>query len=204
MRVSLFGVDLHADLTAQHLQLVDGGRTVDVAGDEQHMAPLLLFEEGGQLAREGRLARTLQTGDQDDGRSAFQADVGGRAAHELRQLVAHDLGHHLPRLDSRQHVLTQRFLLHLVGERLGDLVVDVGVDQRAADLFERLGDVDLCDAAFAFEDLERPFEFICQVFKHGVWLFTDRERRRAGMDRSGGTVRRSRRFYPCKDSTSGA
>ena len=204
VRVSLFGVDLHADLTAQHLQLVDGGRTVDVAGDEQHMAPLLLFEEGGQLAREGRLARTLQTGDQDDGRSAFQADVGGRAAHELRQLVAHDLGHHLPRLDSRQHVLTQRFLLHLVGERLGDLVVDVGVDQRTADLFERLGDVDLCDAAFAFEDLERPFEFICQVFKHGVWLFTDRERRRAGMDRSGGTVRRSRRFYPRKDSTSGA
>jgi len=204
VRVSLFGVDLHADLTAQHLQLVDSGRTVDVAGDEQHMAPLLLFEEGGQLAREGRLARTLQTGDQDDGRSAFQADVGGRAAHELRQLVAHDLGHHLPRLDSRQHVLPQRFLLHLVGERLGDLVVDVGVDQRAADLFERLGDVDLCDAAFAFEDLERPFEFICQVFKHGVWLFTDRERRRAGMDRSGGTVRRSRRFYPRKDSTSGA
>ena len=51
------------------------------------MARLLLFEEGGQLAREGRLARTLQTGDQDDGRSAFQADVGGRAAHELRQLA---------------------------------------------------------------------------------------------------------------------
>ena len=54
----------------------------------------------------------------------------------------------------------QRLLLHLVGEGLGDLVIDVGVDERAADLLERLRDVDLRDAALALEYFERPFEFV--------------------------------------------
>ena len=85
----------------------------------------------------------------------------GRAAHQLGQLVADDLGHHLSRLDGFEHVLAQGFLLHFVGEGLGNLVVDVGVDQRAADLLERLRDVDLGDAPLAFENFERPFEFIC-------------------------------------------
>ena len=160
MRVSLFGVDLHADLTAEHLQLVDGGRTVDVARHEQYLTPSLAFEERGQLARKGRFARTLQTRDEDHGGGAFQPDVGGRAAHQGRQFVAHDLGHHLTRLDGFQHVLSECFGLHFVGESLGYLVVDVGVDQRAADLLEGLRDVDFRDAAFALEEFERPFEFI--------------------------------------------
>ena len=125
----------------------------------------------------------------------------GRFQHPLYK-VPSDLRRKRPY--HTRHAIDCKGALKGRGLELADLVVDVGVDQRTADLFERLGDVDLCDAAFAFEDLERPFEFICQVFKHGVWLFTDRERRRAGMDRSGGTVRRSRRFYPRKDSTSGA
>ena len=42
--------------------------------------------------------------------------------HQCGEFVADDLGHHLPRLDGLEHVLPQGFLLHLVGERLGDLV----------------------------------------------------------------------------------
>ena len=160
IHVALLGVDLHADLSAQHFQLVDGRGTVNVAGHQQHLTALLAFEHRGQLAREGGLTRTLQTRDQDHGRRALQPDVRGRAAHQLSQLVAHDLGHHLPRFDGFEHVLAQRLLFHLVGEALGDLIVDIGVDQRAANLFECLRDVDFGDAALALEDFERPFEFV--------------------------------------------
>ena len=41
VHVALLGVDLHADLSAQHLQLVDGRGTVNVAGDQQHLTALL-------------------------------------------------------------------------------------------------------------------------------------------------------------------
>ncbi len=102
----------------------------------------------------------MQTRDKDHGGRALQLYVGRRAAHELRQLVAHDLGHHLPGLHGRQHVLTHRLLLYLVGESLGDLVVYVGIDQRAAYLFQRLGDIDFGDAAFAFQYFERSFKFV--------------------------------------------
>ena len=45
-------------------------------------------------------------------------------------------------------------------------------------VLERFGNVDLRDPAFALEDLERSFEFICQIFKHGVSLCrTDRRQR---------------------------
>ena len=159
--VTLLGVDLHADLSAEHFQLVDGCGTVNVACHQQHLAALLRLEQRSQLAREGRLTRTLQTRDQNHRRRALQPDVRGRAAHQFGQLVADDLGHHLSRLDGFEHVLAQGFLLHFVGKGLGDLVVDVGVDQRAADLLERLRDVDLGDAPLAFENFERPFEFIC-------------------------------------------
>ena len=159
--VTLLGVDLHADLSAEHFQLVDGCGTVNVACHQQHLAALLRLEQRSQLAREGRLTRTLQTRDQNHRRRALQPDVRGRAAHQFGQLVADDLGHHLSRLDGFEHVLAQGFLLHFVGEGLGNLVVDVGVDQRAADLLERLRDVDLGDAPLAFENFERPFEFIC-------------------------------------------
>lgn len=152
--VPLFGVDLHSDLPAEHLQLVDGRGTVYVACHQQYLAAFLAFDECRELAREGGLTRALQTRDQDHGRVALQPDVCGRAAHQFGQLVAYDLGHHLPGLHRLEHVLPQRLLLHLVGERFCDLVVDVGVDQRTADLLERFRYVDLGDAPLALEDFE--------------------------------------------------
>ena len=95
------------------------------------------------------------------------ADVGRRAAHERRQFVADDLGHHLSRLDGGQDILAQGFLFDGIGEGLGDPVVDVGVDQCAADLLQRLGDVDLGDAPLALQNLEGAFQFIGQILEHG-------------------------------------
>ena len=157
--IPLFGIDFGSDLSAQHLELVDGRRTIDVARHEQHLASLLALEHRRQLAREGSLTGALQTGDQDDRRRALQLDVGRRAAHELCQLVADDLGNHLSRLDGLEHVLSQGLLLHLVGEGFGYLVIaSASISARRISL-RVSATVDFGDAAFALDQLEGPFEF---------------------------------------------
>ena len=60
-----------AGLAAEHPQLLDGGRPLEVGADQQRIAALLL-EPAGQLGRGGGLARALQAGQQDT--------VGGRQA----------------------------------------------------------------------------------------------------------------------------
>ena len=54
-------------------------------------------------------------------------------------------------LHCRQHVLSQGLLLHLVGERLGHFVVDIGIEQGATDVFQRLRHIDLGDFAFTLK-----------------------------------------------------
>ena len=156
--VALFGVDLHAYLLAEYLQLFDGCRPVDVACDEQDAAASLALQQVGELAGEGGLTGTLQAGDEDDGRSAVEIDVRGRTAHEQGKFVTDYLGHHLPRLDGGQHVGAEGLLLYLVGEGLGYLIVHVGVDERAAYLLERFGNVDFGNPSFALQYLERPLQ----------------------------------------------
>ncbi len=158
VHVTLLGVDLDTHLLTQDLELVDSGRTIDVAGHEQHLTALLRLDQLCQLAREGRLTRTLQTGDQHHGGRAFELDVGCRATHELSQLVAHDLGHHLTRLDGLQHILTHCLLLYLGGKVLGYLIVYVGIEQCLAYILQRFRYIDFGDFAFTFQNLKRPFQ----------------------------------------------
>ena len=58
--VAVLGVDGDIYLLGQHLELVDGGGTVDVASHEEGTARLLGLELTGQLARECGFAGTLQ------------------------------------------------------------------------------------------------------------------------------------------------
>ena len=60
-------------------------------------------------------------------------------------------------LPNGKYILTESLLLNLVGKLLCNLVVHVGVYQRTANLFERLGNIYLGDAALTFKDFERPF-----------------------------------------------
>lgn len=47
-----------------------------------------------------------------------------------------------------------------VGELLGDLIVDIGIQQRAAHVLQRGSDIQFCDLPFTLEYLERPFKSI--------------------------------------------
>ena len=108
----------------------------------------------GQLAGECGLTGTLQTGHQYHGRLALDVQRRGVATHQGGKLVVNYLHHQLLGLQLVDHVLTQGLLLHGVGEGLGHLIVDVGVQQRAAHILQRLGDVDLRDSSFSLKYLE--------------------------------------------------
>ena len=66
-RIGGLAEDGDAGLAAEHPELLDGGRTLEVGTDQQRVATLLL-EPAGQLGRRGGLARALQAGQQDDRR----------------------------------------------------------------------------------------------------------------------------------------
>ncbi|MEY4403492.1 MAG: hypothetical protein RIR91_1527 [Verrucomicrobiota bacterium] len=93
------GAEIKAFLLGQRLELVDGGGTTQVGGDEGGLADaFLLHEVLGELGGAGGLARALEADEQD----AQGAGGGKRArafAEELGEFVRDDLDGHLARVD---------------------------------------------------------------------------------------------------------
>ena len=158
--VAFLDVDVAAYRLTNHLQLLDGSRTVDVAGHQQRILVLARLQHVGQLAAERRLTRTLQTRHQDDGRAVLQLQLHGLAAHQLGQLVVHNLHHQLAGLHGSEHVHTHRLLLHGIRERLCHLVVHVGIKQCTTHVFQGFSYVDLGDLSLTFQYLERSLKSV--------------------------------------------
>ena len=142
-RIELAGRIVHARrrLLPDDVQLLDRGRTLDVGRDEQRMASLLL-QPHRQLAGRRRLAGALQPEQQDHPRTLrrrLEAALG--RAEERHHLVADDLDDLLRRRQAAQDVLPHRAVAHPVDERLDDLEVDVGFEQREPDFPQRGLDV---------------------------------------------------------------
>ena len=147
-------------LLSYHLQLVDSSRTINVAGHEQWLLSLLGLEHIGKLSTEGGLTRTLQTAHQDDGRMTFELQRSFLASHQLSQLVVNQLYHQLTRLYSREHIHTKCLFLHLVGEFLSYLEVDVGVEQSTAYVLHGLCHVDFGYLTLTLQNFEGSFQSI--------------------------------------------
>ena len=161
-------VDVGAGLRADLDQLLDGGRPVDVAGGDGHRGAVLLAQVAGELAGGRRLARALQPGHQRR-RSAAAGEndkLARGAAHQLGQLVGDDLHHLLAGVELADHVGAERPLLDRVGEALDDLEVDVGLEQREADLAHRGGDVVLGQRAAPADVGERRLELLGERVEH--------------------------------------
>jgi len=104
-------------------QLVDCGRTLEIGCDERRLAAVVL-EQQRELACRGRLARALQPGEQDRRRRPRRVgDLRRTGAHQLRQLLVHDLHDLLARRQALLHVLPERTFAHLRDELLHDLEV---------------------------------------------------------------------------------
>ena len=96
--------------------------------------------------------------------------VGGRPAKasfesplpiSVGQLLVHDLARPAgPGVEALRHVLAERPLAHARDEVLHDLEVDVGLEQREADLAHRAGDRVLVEPASAAEVAERVLEAV--------------------------------------------
>ena len=120
----------HADLTADHLQLLDGCGTIDVAGDQQGLFAAF-FNEVAQFCRHGGLARALQAAEHINcGRLGRIGKLGVLAAHELGELVVYDLDDLLAGSEASQDFLPHGAFGDFFDEVLDHQEVDVRFQKR--------------------------------------------------------------------------
>jgi hypothetical protein len=160
------GMDADTHLAGQRDQLIDGRRAVYVGRDQEGRL-LLRLEPLGELARGGRLARSLQPYQQHHRRR--HGGVGDRGllfTQQGHQLVIDDLDQLLARPDRLERHDSDRLLLHPLEELAGQLEAHVGLEQDAPDLPEPLADGVLGEDPALGQLLERSGEFAGKVFKH--------------------------------------
>src|SRR5882724_2013843 len=101
------------------------------------MTPLLA-QPLRELSRRRRLASALETNEQHDARPlAGRGKPALGVAEEAHHFVANDLDDLLRRRQAVKNVLPHRAVAYSVDERLDDLEIDVGLEQRQTDLAQR-------------------------------------------------------------------
>ena len=98
---------------------------------------------------------------------ARERELGGVGAEELGELVVDDLHHLLAGREALQHLLAERPLAHALDEGADDLEVDVGVEQREADLAHRARDRLLVELAALAQVAEHAAEPVGEGVEHG-------------------------------------
>ena len=95
-------------------------------------------------------------------------------AEQRHHLVADDLDDLLRRRQAAEHVLLHRPVADAVDERLDDLEVDVGFEQRQPDLAQRRLDVLGRQPRFAPQGLEDVLQACAQGLEHGLRIRANR------------------------------
>src|SRR5690606_26953955 len=89
----------------------------------------------GELARESRLTRTLQTREHDDRRRVLrELQAALLTTQNVDEFLVDDLHDLLRGVERLADLVAECAITHLARERLDDLEGNVGVDQGAADL----------------------------------------------------------------------
>ena len=172
-------VDRRAGLAGDLDELLDGGGPVDVAGGDGDRGLALLAQPAGELGGGGRLAGALQAGHQDHGRRARREGQPRRLpAHQRRQLLVDDLDDLLAGVELALDLHALGALPHAGRELLDDLEVDVGLEQREADLAHRGLDVVVGQRAALADAGERALELLGEGVEHAL----DDRRQRLGSD----------------------
>ena len=148
----------HSDLLSEGLQLLNRSRTETVAGCKKNLHTLPVLQMQCQFAGEGCLTGTVETGYQHNSRLPLDVDCDILRTHEVREFIVDNLHHHLLRFHRCQHIGAQSLFLYPVAEFFRDLVADVRVEQRPANLLDGFGYVYFGDFPFTLEYLERPFK----------------------------------------------
>ena len=157
-RVARLAEHRDIDLPAEGAQLLHGGRALEVRTDEQGLAPLAL-EPAGQLGRVGGLAGALQAGHQHHGgRAAGVGELQRLAAEHGGELAVDDLDDLLARVQRLAEAGPDGLLADAADDVADDADVDVGLQQRGADLLQHLVDIGLAEPALAAQPLDDAFE----------------------------------------------
>ena len=160
--------DRYANLATERGQLVGSGGTVDVARCEQRRAALLL-EEVGKLYGSRGLTGALQAHEHDDiGDAVTKNELALGGAEHLGELVEHDLNDVLRRRERLHDLGGHTALLGLSNELLDDLKVDVGLEQRHANVAHGRSNIGLGQLTLAAQAVKCVVEAIAQGIKH--WL----------------------------------
>ena len=125
-RVALSGfVYRDTGVLADHLQLLDGGGTVDVTGNQQGPVAFAL-QLLGDLRTVCGFTGTLETDHHDDCRRVLRfREAGLRAAHEFREFFVDDLDDHLCRRQAGHDLSADGPFRDFRREVLCDFVADV-------------------------------------------------------------------------------
>ena len=155
----------HAHLLAHHLQLLDGGGAVNIAGGQQGLFALL-----GQIPRQlgghGGFTGALEAAEHvNRGNGRTPGELGIAAAHQSGQLLVHDLDHLLPGVQVGQNFRADAALGHLFDEILHHQVVHVGFQQGHADFAHGVLDVLLGQLALPGELFKRFLQLVRKPFK---------------------------------------
>ena len=163
-------VHAQAGLLAQHVQLLDRGGPPDVGRDQQDVTSLL-GQPLPQFAAGRRLARALQPEHHDHARPLIGLlQAAGGVAKQRQHFVADDPDDLLSRGQTAQDLLVERPVAHPVDKRLDHLEVDVGFEQRQANLSQGRLDRGLGEASFSTNGAEDVLQAATErVEHHGVW-----------------------------------
>ncbi len=160
--------DGHADLVSEHAQLLDSRRALQVGADKERVAALLL-PPPGELRRVGRLARSLEARHEHDRRwSRRVGELEGLAPEDGDQLLVHRLDDLLAGRQALRQRLGADPQSDAVAETPGHAELDIGLEERGADLLERLVEVLVADAALAAQAGGDPLQAVGEGVEHEV------------------------------------
>ena len=158
--------DWQVQLAAHDLQLLNGGGTVHIAGRQQGALRVLLPHQSGKLCSGGGLAGALEAYHHHNGGAVVgHGELGGAAAHQIRQFLVDDLDDLLGGGQAVQHIGADGPLRDSGHKVLDHLVAYIGFQQGQADFPHGLPDVVFRQAALAPQALKCSVQFFSKSFK---------------------------------------
>jgi len=152
--------DRDVQLFPHHFQLLDGGGTIDVAGNQQRALAVLLAHETSQLGCVGGFTRALEAHHHHHrGGLGGDGNLRAVASHEVDQLLVDDFDNGLGGRQAFQHLRADGLFRDPFDEIFDHLVADVGFQQSQADLPHGLFDVCLTQTALVPQFFKRGGEF---------------------------------------------
>ena len=166
LRHTRLGIHRHTQTLAQNLQLIHGGRTINIGCHEQRLA--FLFEQiGCEFAGGGGLTRALQADDHPDRRRAGSEKRLGVFAEQVGEFIANDFDDLLIG-GELQHDFAAEGSKADAGEKfINDREGDIAIEHRFANFGERGVQVFFGEFALAAKVFESALQLFGEVFKHG-------------------------------------